>query len=59
MTNYNSFDEWFNKNSVRYFNDAKCPDPFKKQEILKEWLKNAWKSGYNSSITETNENRYK
>jgi hypothetical protein len=53
MSNYNSFDEWFSKNSIKYFNDTKCPDPFQREEILKEWLKNAWKLGYNSSLIET------
>jgi len=55
MRNYNNFEDWFDElegysfRSERFFNDAKCPDPFKKREILIEWLKTAWKLGHDSA----------
>ena len=55
MDKYKSFDDWFNElegfsfRSERFIIDAKCPDPFKKREILTEWLKTAWELGYESA----------
>lgn len=58
MNDYNDFDEWFNQRSKQYYNDSKCPDPFLRNDILKEWLKNAWSLGYNSAITNINEKQH-
>lgn len=52
---YNSFDDWFyevenySTRSERFFVDVKCPDPFKKQKILIEWLETAWELGKKSN----------
>lgn len=58
MSDYTKFDDWFyepekfSSRSQRFFGDAKCPDPFKKNEILTQWLKTAWELGHESAKKE-------
>ncbi len=52
---YNSFDDWFyeienySTRSERFFGEAQCPDPFRKTQIMIEWLKTAWDLGKQSN----------
>lgn len=56
---YKTFDDWFDElegygfRSERFFSDAKCPDPFHKNEILREWMKTAWELGKQSHEIKT------
>jgi hypothetical protein len=48
---YKTFEDWFDElegysfRSERFFSDAKCPDPFRKNVILREWMNIAWELG--------------
>jgi hypothetical protein len=52
---YDDFDDWFyeiesfSSRSERFFGDIQCPDPFRKQKIMIDWLKTAWELGKNSN----------
>lgn len=52
---YKNFEDWFDVpegfglRSERFFSDVECPDPFRKNTILREWMKTAWELGRESN----------